>query len=547
MLLSACDSGNPSQNVLKAPDSQQIFHYPTESEADFGTLDPALAKNAGDVYAIQLIFTGLVQLDNKGNVKDQLAQSHDISKDGLTYTFHLRPKLKFSDGTPLTANDVAYSINRVLLPATHSPVATYLKLIKGYTDITTNKVATLIGTSLIVQNNQTLSIIISKPAAYFLSMLTYPSSYVVEKSLIDQYGPNWTNHLSAGGGDGPFKVTKYIPGKTFNVVPNPDYYGPQPALKESDLSFSGDTNATYTAYKNHQYDWATVPLSKLPEAEKGPDFYQGNLLNTYTIAFNFLAQPFNNLHIRQAFDLAINKQHIADITGGGSIIPTNTIVPKGMSGFNPDLQAPDGTASLTGNQSQATQLFAQGMQEEGYNNIGNLPSLVLTMSTGNPTNEKIIHAIADEWSTVLHVHVRVNAIDPNVLGQQINATNGNNSLQMWATDWQTDYPDPQNWLTTPFGSGQNTNFVNYGDKRNERTKQEQDVQNELNNADSEPDPAKRLKLYNDAEQKLVNDAAWVPIYQSALLVVQNPKLHGYKINALQITDPDSWKDVYFTV
>jgi len=90
ILLSACNSDKTSQttNAAKAPDSQQVFHYPIEAQQDFATLDPALVQGLGDGYAIQLVFTGLVQLDNNGNVKDQLAQSHSVSQDGLTYTFH---------------------------------------------------------------------------------------------------------------------------------------------------------------------------------------------------------------------------------------------------------------------------------------------------------------------------------------------------------------------------------------------------------------------------------------------------------------------------
>src|SRR5205814_1395525 len=106
----------------------------------------------------------------------------------------------------------------------NSKVTSYLKLIKGYEDITSGKVSTLIGSSLIVKDDNTLAIIISKPAAYFLDTLTYPTSYVVEKSLIDKYGTKWSDHLTEGGGDGPFKVKNYDHGKTFNVVSNPNYY-----------------------------------------------------------------------------------------------------------------------------------------------------------------------------------------------------------------------------------------------------------------------------------------------------------------------------------
>jgi oligopeptide transport system substrate-binding protein len=130
--LTSCNGiTNYERSNTPAPASEQILRLPI-GPADFTTLDPALVQDGGDVEAIQTLFTGLVQFNDHGFVKDQFAASHSISPDGLTYTFMLRPNLKFSDGTPLTAQDVAYSINRTLSPATQSPVTNYLSLIKDY-------------------------------------------------------------------------------------------------------------------------------------------------------------------------------------------------------------------------------------------------------------------------------------------------------------------------------------------------------------------------------------------------------------------------------
>jgi oligopeptide transport system substrate-binding protein len=550
MLMSACGTTtNTTQNAnaAKAPDSKQIFRYPTEVEPDFGTLDPALVQNADDAYALQMVFTGLVSFNNSGIIQLQLAKSYSVSSDGLTYTFILKPNLKFSDGTPLTANDVAYSMNRVLLPATNSQVATYLKLLKGYDAITTGKIPTLIGSSLIVKDDSTISIVISKPAAYFLDALSYPTSYVVEKSLITKYGTNWTDHLTEGGGDGPFKVKSYIHNKTFDVVPNPDYYGPQPALKEIDMPFSGDTATSYKAYKNGQYDYAVVPAADLSEAQKRADFYSTPTLIIRYVTFNFLAKPFNNLEIRQAFALAVNKDILANNIAHKAVTPTNHIVPSGMYGYDPTLKGPDGTTNVSGNQTLAKSLLAKGLKEEGYSSVSSMPTVTLTSYVGNVTFNDVVNEIANEWRTVLGANVKVSLIDPNTLNQDESATTGNNSLQAWAYGWEADYPDPQDWLTVFFGTGQDYNNNNYGDKRNERATEEQAVQAQLSVADTTLDSAKRLSLYNDAEQKLINDVAWIPLYQSVALIVQNPKLHGYKTNALGITDPNSWNNVYFTV
>jgi peptide/nickel transport system substrate-binding protein/oligopeptide transport system substrate-binding protein len=262
---------------------------------------------------------------------------------------------------------------------------------------------------------------------------------------------------------------------------------------------------------------------------------------------NFLSKPFNNLEIRKAFALAINKQILAQDIAHNSVTATNHIVPKGMYGYDPNLKGPDGTTGLTGNQSQAKQLLTKGMQEEGYSSVDSLPTLTLTSYVGNTTFNNVVNEIASEWKTVLGVTAKVNLVDPDVLNQLNTATTGNDSLQMWAYGWQADYPDPQDWLSIFFGKNQSYNENNYGDQRNERASEEQSVQNAMAKADTEQDSTKRASEYNDTEQKLINDVSWVPLYQSSLLIVQNPKLQGYKSNALQITDPDSWANVYFTV
>src|SRR5712692_11917729 len=161
MLIAACGSSAPPPATGNGPASpdKQVLRWPIGA-TDFGTFDPARVQLAVDAESLQTVFTGLVEFDAKLNIVDQLAQSHEVSSDGLTYTFHLRPNLKFSDGTPLTSQDVVYSINRALLPATRSEVGYYLNLLKDYEKITTGKVPTLIGDSLLAPDPNIVQIIV---------------------------------------------------------------------------------------------------------------------------------------------------------------------------------------------------------------------------------------------------------------------------------------------------------------------------------------------------------------------------------------------------
>lgn len=198
LLLVGCGSAQQGAiSTTRADDSKQVFIWPS-SGSDLKTIDPALSTDGGSIAAIDLVFTGLVQLDNKLQIHDQLAASHSVSSDGLTWTFKLRPNLKFSDGTPLTSADVAYSIDRALQPRVKSAVAlTYMGLIKGAPELAAGKVKTIIGDGILTPDPDTVVIITTKKASYFLEELTYSCSYVVEKSMIEKYGDlNFVDHLS---------------------------------------------------------------------------------------------------------------------------------------------------------------------------------------------------------------------------------------------------------------------------------------------------------------------------------------------------------------
>src|SRR5579863_8945047 len=305
MLFAAC--GGPSttnQGASKAPASQQVFRFPLPV-ADIATFDPALTSDLYSAQAINMVFTGLVSLNDQLKIQPQLASSWTTSSDGLTWTFQLRPNLKFSDGTALTSADVVYSINRAVEPATASPVGPYyLALLKDLNLLTTGKIKTLIGDSLLAPDPSTVVIKISKPASYFLDALTYPTSYVVEQSLITTYGKSWTDHLTAGGGDGPFKVSAYNHGKEIDFVPNSNYYGPKPQLQKVIYPFYKQSDTAYRAYQVNQVDIAGVPTADLTAAKALPNnqFHQAPSLNIFYFAMNYLVKPFDNIDIREAFD-----------------------------------------------------------------------------------------------------------------------------------------------------------------------------------------------------------------------------------------------------
>jgi peptide/nickel transport system substrate-binding protein/oligopeptide transport system substrate-binding protein len=551
LLLSSCDLfGGNTTNIpakpVKAPAKEQVYVAPILGASDITTFDPALAYDTSSISAIQMVFTGLVQLDDKFQIRPQLAQSWQQTSDGLTWTFHLKPHLKFSDSTPLTSADVIYSIDRALQPTTKSTVAPiYLDLIKDSDKLLGGRIPSLINDSLMAPDPNTVVIQTKKPAAYFLTMLTHPSSYVVEKHLIDTYGANFTDHLSLGGGAGPFKVMQYIHGKEIDFAPNTNYYNALPQLQRVVFPFYPQAEAAYQAYQNGQVDMTGVPIANFDTDKKRSDFHQIPQLwiNYYTM--NYLVKPFDSIHMREAFALAIDKTAIASNVWQGTVIPTNHIVPQSMPGYNPALTGPDGTQSLKGNPDKARALLQQGLHDEGWSSIARIPPIKLTYATGVSSFDQEVKALIAMWQSILGITVKADPVDYNTLLDEVTAaTNNPQGIVFWGLAWVAEYPDPQDWLTRQFDRGVPNNSMNYGQNSSSNASHQQSTQTQLENADSNFQQDARMQIYQKAEQQLVNDVAWMPMDQVTNVYLLKPYVIGMVGNQQGLIPPDNWANIY---
>jgi oligopeptide transport system substrate-binding protein len=518
---------------------------------DLGTFDPALLASASDNIVIQDVFTGLVQLDANLVVKPQLAASYSVASDNVTWTFKLKPNLMFSDGKPLTSADVVYSITRALSPATQSPLGLYyLNIIKGASDFNSGKAKTLTGVT--APDASTVVIVARKPAAYFLETLTYPTSYVVEKSVIQQYGTNWTHHLADNGGQGgagPFKVLEYTPNKQVVVVPNANYYGPKPQLAKVVYPFFKSADTTYQVYQVNGIDTTGVPTTHVTTDRTRPDYHATPQLAIFYFSMNYLQKPFDVTTCRQAFALAIDKDLIAKSVYKNTVVATNHIVPKGQPGYNANLTGPDGTTSTAGNPTKAKQDLQACMQAQGYASIANFPPITLTYaSSGVQDARNEVAAEQQMWQNVLGISVKINDVDFNKLVGDENL-GANNPLQMFSgPGWIADYPDAQDWTTLQFDKNSNgaSNPMSFGQNKGPDAAAQQAVQLQLEQADVNLDANSRLQAYFAAEQQLVNYVAWLPTYQSITSELVKACVQGRDYNALSITPPDDWANVYIS-
>ncbi len=553
LLLAGCA---PAGNTAPQLAANQTFIFPLTHAASFNDLilDPA---NTPDIYSasvVGMIYGHLVTTDYNLNVIPDMASGWDISPDGKQYTFHLLPNLHFSDGTALTAKDFAYSIDRALDPATCVPVfgagckprTTSLVDIVGYADRVAGRIPSDIGVGLFAPDAQTLIIKLDRPVAYFLEAMTTSVAIPVEKTFIEQYGvdykdhTDWTAHLDKGGCSGPFIIQSYGDGKTLTFAPNPFWYGRKLTLSRVIRPIVPDLTNEYTGYQQGDYDYSDVPPQEYQGARDQADFHEIGLLSEQFLGLNELSPPFDDLNVRLAFALALNKQLIADHVLNGTSLPTNHIVPQGQPGFNPNLTAPGGdTRAVTGDLNKAQSLI------KGYFAQCGCKTLQVTLTYPNDAKRtSVALAMQSIWQTVLSGDWGTVTVTPvgvsfaTLVNADFTQSLGHSGpLQMWLIGLQTTYPDPHNWLNGVFSPTSPLNVFNYRDNGQFQ------AWSLMQQADVEQNPDMRLSLYNRAEQQLVDAALEIPYAQDKGIWRLKPYIQGYNPTALQMISDQDWANV----
>lgn len=586
--LASCGASGNSPVVLAR---SQTFQWPyinaaavPDPAAHIAVFDPAVVANYVDASTVMMLYSGLVTLDRDTlRVIPDLASSWTINSTGTVYTFYLRPTIYFSDGTPITAADFAYSLNRALAnqqgvcgvddAATYGQEdqscfalgSSYLSMILG-ADAKGNAALTgtqsndlnLIGPGkgLEVVDSHTLIIRLAHPAAYFLEALDDPVSYPVEQSLVDRYpGGLWVDHLNESGCSGPFKVKAYIPGKELEMVPNPFWWGKHLTLTEVDRPFLASKDVEYSNYdKLGDYSYTDVPADESVFAVGQSDYHEVDSLTTDYFGLNFKVPPFTDVRIRQAFDLALNKQLLVDRVFDGTAIPTNHMVPQGMPGYDSLLGGPDGTESVTGNQTKAVSLLRSAQrdcQADGdtqsycpYIDQGPLSQAIyLVAGAESDASQKEIATIATEtWSQALGLNVQIKDVGGlNGVENSINVidSSGNiaNPAQMWQIGWLADYPDPADWISLQFHSRSGNNFSGVDDAH---------LDTLMDQADQEQTAATRMSQYNTLEQDLVDLVPWIPYAQEKRAWRLRPWVQGFGLDNLLVIEDVNWPNVYVT-
>lgn len=466
--------------------------------------DPATTISSGD----KRVFSGLVSFDPALNLTPDLAERWDVGPDGTVYTFYLRQNAKFHNGRPVTAQDVVYSWERAADPDLASDtVLTYLGDIVGVREMVAGTADHIRGLNVI--DDHTLQVTIDAAKPYFLLKLTFATAFVVDKANVES-GQEWYRQPN---GTGPYKLVEWTRFERMVYEANQEFYLGAPSIPYIVVElYSGEGQRLYESgeiditgvYSVERFTDPTEPLHN--ELLTGVD------LCTHYMVFDTTRPPFDDVNVRKAFSMAFNRQKYLDVVLDGRSLPASGIYPPGLPGFNSALKG------LPYDPAQARQLLAQSK----YGGPEGLPSIVFSdIGIGSYISGDVA-AIAEMWEQDLGVTITVENLEPNFYYDQIYA--GNHG-QLLRGGWCADYPDPENFADVLFHSGSSQNNGGYSNPQLDAL---------LEAARLERDVNKRIAMYQQAEQIIVDDAAALFTIHSLSYQLVKPYVKGYVFTPIDI-------------
>ncbi len=468
------------------------------------SFDPATTVSGGD----KRVFSGLVSLDPSLRLTPDLAERWDVSADGTVYTFRLRQNARFHDGRPVTAQDVVYSWERAASPALASDtVLTYLGDIVGVREMTEGTTDHISG--LRVMDDHTLQVTIDAPKPYFLLKLTFATAYIVDKANVES-GAEW---YRTPNGTGPYRLVEWTRFERKVYEANKDFYLGAPSIPYIVvLLYAGEGQRLYESGEIDITGIYSVERFTDPSEPLHNELITGVSLCTEYMVFDTTRAPFDDVNVRKAFSMAFDRQKYIDVVLDGYALPAIGLYPPGLPGFNVGLKG------LPYDPEQARQLLAQSK----YGGAQGLPPIVFSnMGIGSYVSLDVA-AMAEMWQQELGVTIVVENLEPNYYYDQVYS--GNHG-QLFSGGWCADYADPENFADVLFHSGSSQNNGGYSNPQ---------LDSLLEAARVEQDVSKRMTMYQQAEQILVDDAAVLFTTHSLSYELIKPYVKGYVFTPIDI-------------
>lgn len=524
--LAGCGS-SAAKETTAASDNNQTTAESTEAGSTTGekilkvqvgpdpeTVDPALNSAIDGGNMILHAFEGLLTLDENGQLKEGQAESWETSEDGLTWTFHLRDGLKWSDGTDLTAKDFVYSWQRVCDPNVAAPYAeTVLGMVKGYDEAVAGDI-----TKLDVQapDEKTVVVNLANPCSYFGELAAFATLNPVQQATVEANGDAWATSADTYISNGPFMMTEWVPGSHITFSKNPNYWNAE-AIKLDKLEFEliEDSNAAYSAYTSGEVDMIKdVPTEEIPSLQGNDDFHVEPIIGTYYVSLNLQKEYFQDARVRKALSLAIDRNYVANTLMQGTYSPASSIVGPGWldtDGSSFAENANGGTPYIDNDNFDANLEEAKKLLEEaGYPNGEGFPQIEYT--TNDAGYHKVVAEYLQQAWAAIGIDLKVNIVE----WASFTPMRRNGEFDVARNGWVGDYTDPSNILEL-FCT---TNGNNNGKYTNA------DFDAAIEDSRVTTDATTRSADLHKAEDTLMNDAGCIPIAYYNDFWLQSSKITG---------------------
>lgn len=461
--------------------------------ADPPTLDPHQTGDAASSRYVLEIFGGLLTIDPKLAIAPDLAEDWTVDPDGMGYTFRLNPAAAFHDGRKITADDVRWSFERAADPATGSPaVDIFLGDIVGVPEKLNGEAGAIAGLSVI--DAETVRVETDAPKPYFLSKMTYPSAFVVDRANVET-GQGW---VRAPNGTGPFILAEYEPGVLLRLERFDGYHLGPAILDAVEFNLAGGNGLLM--YENDEVHVGAVGVGLVeslgdPANPLHDEFRRGpaEFAVTY-IGMNANEPPFDDVNVRLALNYAIDRETLTAVLLEGLAAPAKGILPPGFPAYNPALPGYDYDPD------RARQLLAES--EYGSDTAGYPPiTMTLPGSFGSPVSPAM-QVILATWEGQLGISMDILQTDWATYLEDLR----DGRFQIFGgLSWIADYMDPENFLDGLFHSESGNNHTRYSDPELDAL---------LEQARVEQDQEARFALYQEAERMILDGAPWAPLWHS---------------------------------
>ncbi|WP_026890292.1 peptide ABC transporter substrate-binding protein [Lacrimispora aerotolerans] len=528
LILSACGgnkAAEPSKGATTAANGETTAPKSGTAGLDLAvqvgpdpeTIDPALNSAADSANMIMHAFETLLIVDKDNKIVPGQAESYEVSDDGLTYTFHLRDGLKWSDGTPLTANDFVFSWKRLSDPNVAAPYAEdMLGYVKGYQEAAAGNIDAL-GVS--APDDKTFVVELSVPCVYFIKIVTHATMVPVQKASVEANGEQWSLKPETYISNGPLKMIEWVPGSHVTFTKNENYWNADKVtINTLKFVLMEDANAAYSAYRTGEVAMIKdVPTEEIPSLQGNEEFHVAPNVGVSYLDFNNQKEPFTNPDVRKALSLAIDRDYVSNTVMQGIGAPAGNFVPQGVSDAESGTYFEDVTRKNNGgdffnikNHEEDLKKAKELLAKAGYPDGKGFP-VVEYMTNDAGHNKAVAEYLQNCWKE-LGVNMDIKIVEWGTFAPTRRAGD-----YLTARDaWSLDYDDPSNLL----------NLLKSTSGNNSAQYKNPELDKLLDEANATLDVKEHYAKLHEAENMILEDAAIAPLNYRNEFWLQNTKLKG---------------------